>query len=262
MKKAYKTIAVIGFASKGIIYLVIGFLTLLAALSMGGESSGTNQALSFLKKQPFGRLMVLLLGVGLLCYSFWMFFQSIKDPENIGDDIKSKLKRFGLFTTGLVYTVVAGLAFYHLFTRSYTGDSNTRYLSFINPSLLSIVFIGIGIVLLIQAVVLSVGVFRGGLLAQFNLEGHKHYRIVKFFGKFGFYARAFIVLIIAYFFLRAGIYTGNHDVKGIQDAFLFLQQSDSGQWLMAVSAIGFISYGVFFVFLTRYRRFEGEEKEE
>ncbi|MEH6766100.1 MAG: DUF1206 domain-containing protein, partial [Aequorivita antarctica] len=52
MKKSYKIAATIGFVSKGIVYLVIGILSLLAALNMGGESSGTNQALIFLKKQP------------------------------------------------------------------------------------------------------------------------------------------------------------------------------------------------------------------
>lgn len=259
MKKSYKTIAFIGFVSKGIIYLVIGVLSLLAALNMGGESSGTSQALAFLKKQAFGQTMLSFLGVGLLCYSFWMFIQSIQDPENIGSDKKAKLMRFSLFTTGLVYTVIAFLAFYHLFTRSYKGDANTRYLDFINPTVLSIIFICIGIILGIQAVFLTVGSFKGDLLDQSNLEGHKHFSVIRTIGKFGFYARAFVVAIIAYFFLRAGIYTGNHDIKGIQDAFVFLDQSTFGRILMAFTAIGFISYGAFYVFLTRYRRFEGDE---
>ena len=256
MKKSYKTIAIIGFISKGIIYLVIGILSLLAALNMGGQSSGTSQALTFLKRQAFGRGMLLILGLGLLCYSYWMFVQSIEDPENAGSDLKAYLKRFGLFTTGLVYTFIAILAFYHLFTNSYEGDSNTNYLSFLSPSWLSILFICIGIILAIQAIVLIVGTFKGGLLDQFNLEGHKYSRLIRAFGKFGFYARAFVVALIAYFFLRAGFYTGSQDVKGIQDAFSFLNQSRFGTILMAVTAIGFISYGAFYVFLVRFRTFE------
>lgn len=235
---------------------MIGVLSLLAALNMGGESSGTSQALAFLKRQPFGQTMLLLLGLGLLCYSFWMFVQSIQDPENSSSNKKAYLMRFGLFTTGLVYTVVAFMAFYHLFTSSYKGDSDTRYLSFLNPSVLSILFICIGVILAIQAIVLTIGVIKGDLLDQFNLEGHNYYGIIRRFGQFGFYARAFVVVIIAYFFLRAGIYTNNHDIKGIQDAFVFLDQSTFGRILMAVTAIGFISYGAFFVFLVRYRSFE------
>lgn len=258
MKKSYKTAAIIGFVSKGIIYLVIGILSLLAALNMGGESSGTNQALIFLKKQPFGQVLLLLLGTGLLCYSFWMFVQSIADPENIGTDRKAKMKRFGLFTTGLIYTVIAFLAFYHLFTYNPDENSGSRYLDFLGPSSLSVVFICIGIILGIQAIILIVGVFKGGLLDQFNLEGPKYSHIIRLVGKFGFYSRAFIVAIIAYFFLRAGIYTGSNEIKGIQDAFSFLNQSDLGRILMAVTAVGFISYGAFFVLLTRFRSFDGD----
>lgn len=137
MKKSYKTAAVIGFVSKGIIYLVIGVLSLMAALNMGGESSGTNQALSFVKKQPFGQVLLLLLGTGLLCYSFWMFIQSFKDPENIGTDRRAKMRRFGLFTTGLVYVAVAFLCFYHLEAYPVDSSSDSRYLDFLGPTTLS-----------------------------------------------------------------------------------------------------------------------------
>jgi len=256
VKKSYKTAAVIGFVSKGIVYLVIGILSLLAALNMGGGSSGTNQALTFLRKQPFGQILLLLLGAGLLCYAYWMFIQSIKDPENIGNSRKAKLRRFGFFSTGLVYTFIAVLDFYHVFNSSTQGNSGSYYLNFLGASTLSIIFICVGIILVIQAAILIRGVFKGGLLDQFNLEGHKYYRLIRHFGQFGFYARAFIVAIIAYFFLRAGIYTGNHDIKGIGEAFSFLSQSDLGRILMVVTAVGFISYGAFYVFLTRFRSFE------
>lgn len=262
MKKSYKTLADIGFISKGIVYLVIGILSFLAAFNMGGESSGTNQALIFLKKQPFGQVLLLLLGAGLLCYSFWMFVQSIRDPENIGNSNKAKMRRFGLFTTGLVYTFLGILSIHHVFTYVAKGDSGSRYLDFLGPSAISIIFICVGIILAIQAVVLIIGVFRGGLLDQFNLEGHKGSGIIRLVGKFGFYSRAFIVAIIAYFFLRAGIYTGNHEIKGIQDAFSFLDQSVVGRILMAFTAVGFVSYGAFYVLLTRYRSFEGENDSE
>ena len=256
MKKSVKTTAIIGFISKGFIYLVIGLLTLLAALNMGGESSGTNQALKFLKRQPFGQVLLLVLGTGLLCYSFWMFVRCFKDPENIGNDKKGKLMRFGIFITGLVYTFLAFLCFYHLFTYSPEGSSGSRYIDLLGPSLISILFIGIGAILVIQAIILIVGVIKGGLLDQFNLEGRKGSHIMRLVGKFGFISRAFIVGIIAYFFLRAGLYTGSHEIKGVQDAFSFLDQSDFGTVLMVFTSVGFISYGLFFIFLSRYRTFE------
>ncbi len=251
-----KTTAIVGFISKGFIYLVIGVLSLLAALNLGGQSSGANQALQFLKKQPFGQGLLIVLGLGLLCYSYWMFVQTFKDPENIGNDRNGKMQRFGLFTTGLVYTFLAFLTFYHLFKPSSHGNSGSRYLDMVGASSLSVIFICIGIILGIQAIILIVGVFKGGLLDQFNLEGRRGSGIIRAIGKFGFYSRAFIVGIIAYFFFKAGIYTGNHDLKGIQAAFSFLHKSAIGTILMAFTAVGFVSYGLFYIFLFRYRSFK------
>lgn len=262
MKKSFKVLAAIGFVSKGLIYVIIGVLSLLAALELGGQSSGTNQALSFLKQQAFGRTLLFLLGSGLVCYSVWMFIQSIYDPEQKGKERQAILKRFGLFTTGLVYTGVAALAFYHLFTQDYTGDQSTSYVQFIGSTALTYGFILIGIILAVQGIVLIRGAFRGGLLDQFNLEGQKHYRLIRAMGKFGFYARAFVVLIIAYFFLRAGFYSGNREIKGIQDAFAFLEQTSWSRLLMILTAVGFIAYGAFFIILSKYRRFQAEESDK
>lgn len=254
VKESMKTTAIIGFISKGFIYVVIGVLSLLAALNLGGFSSGTNSALLFLKKQMFGQFLLTALAVGLLCYAFWMFTMSIKDPENIGHNKKAKLMRFGFFTTGIVYAFLGLLAFYHLFNND--GEKpGENYLNFLGPTTLSILFICIGIILLVQAVILVVGIMRGKLLDQFHLEGRSGYHLLKIGGKFGFYSRAFVLFIIAYFFLRAGIYSGNHKIRGIQDAFAFLDGSRVGSILMGITAAGFISYGLFYIMLSKYRHF-------
>ena len=254
VKKSIQTVAIVGFISKGLIYVVIGVLSLLAALNLGGQSSGANSALLFLQKQMFGQFLLTALAVGLLCYSFWMFVRSLKDPEKLGNDRKASMIRLGFFTTGLVYTFVALLAFLHLFSGG-KEDSASRYLDYLGPTFLSIIFIGIGITLAAQAVVLTVGVFKGGLLDQFNIGQGRGSKILRLGGKFGFYARAFVVAIIAYFFLRAGLYSRGHEIKGIADAFSFLDRSDLGRILMAVTAVGFISYGLFYILLARFRNF-------
>lgn len=70
VKKSMQRTAIVGFIAKGLVYVVVGVLSLLAALNMGGESSGTSQALLFVKKQMFGQFLLTALGVGLLCYSY------------------------------------------------------------------------------------------------------------------------------------------------------------------------------------------------
>jgi len=256
LKKKFKFIAIIGFIAKGLIYIIIGILSLLSALDLGGETSGTNQALIFLEEQLFGNVLLALVGLGLLCYSYWMFLLAFKDPENIGSDVKAKATRFGLFSTGLVYFFVALLSFYHLFTFVKSSNNNSRYLNLFDFKTISYIFIIVGIILAIQGIILIIGVFKGPLIDQFNIGNQKGSKFIRFMGKFGFYSRAFIVIIIAYFFLRAGIYTGNHEIKGIQDAFSVLNQSVLSRIIMALTALGFIAYGCFYVLLSKYRTFQ------
>lgn len=256
--KTIKKTAIIGFISKGLVYLVMGVLSLLAALNMGGKSSGTKQALLFFKKQPWGQFLLTALGVGLLCYSFWMMVRSIRDPEEIGLSLKAILMRIGFFVTAIIYALIAILAFYYLFNPIDNMDQ-INSLNFMNPSMFSIIFIGTGVVLIAQAGVLMWAIYNGRLLNQFHLTGTPGSQIMKIGGNFGFYARAFVTLIIAYFFLRAGIYSGNQEIKGIQDAFSFLDKSFLGRILMVFTSIGFISYGLFYILLSKYRTFMGEE---
>ncbi|WP_231367603.1 DUF1206 domain-containing protein [Gillisia sp. JM1] len=70
---------------------------------MGGQKSGKLQVLEFLEKHTFGNILLIIIGLGLLCYSFWRLFQSIKGPENIGNLKKGKIKRAGFFISGLLY---------------------------------------------------------------------------------------------------------------------------------------------------------------
>lgn len=49
---------------------------------------------------------------------------------------------------------------------------------------------------------------------------------------------------------------GSKNIKGIQETFEIVNQSSFGKVLMAITAVGFISYGAFYVILTRYRSFE------
>ena len=83
MDKKLKNIARTGLVAKGIIYAIIGILTFLAAFNLGGQKTGKLQVLDFLEKQAFGKILLIIIALGLMCYAFWRLTQAVKDPENI-----------------------------------------------------------------------------------------------------------------------------------------------------------------------------------
>ncbi len=103
MNDKLKTLATIGFVSKATVYAIVGGLALMSALNMGGEKAGLFDSIEFLEKQPFGRFLLAILGIGLLCLAIWRFVQCVQDPEDIGTGLSAWFTRLGLLTAGFFF---------------------------------------------------------------------------------------------------------------------------------------------------------------
>lgn len=231
MDKKYKAIAKIGIFSKGLTYFLSGILTLLAALHLGGSTSGKSQVFDFIDKQPLGKVLLIAIALGLICYACWRFIQSFINPEGIQDNWKGKAERISYFFGGFVYLGIAFLAAKHLWSSSGESSSLSDYLS---PSLMSILFFFIGLVLTVIAGFHIKQAYQKVFMKRFNIQDRTWHKAAKNAGYFGFYARAFVILILAYIFIRAAVYSGTNEVKGTKEAFSFLQDSAYGSILMGL----------------------------
>ncbi len=156
-----ETLARLGYAAKGIVFLVIGVLAVETVFSVGGRTTDNQGALRVIAHEPFGQFLLGLMTLGLAGYALWRFIEAFLDPENEGSDAKGLGKRLGYFISGVAY---AGIAYgaYRLLEGA-SGSSSThntrdwtaRLLS--EPfgqwlvGLLGLIVIGIGIAQLVQA---------------------------------------------------------------------------------------------------------------
>ena len=62
-----------GYLTKGALYIVIGFLTVRAAIGFGGEIAGSKDAIKFIAGQPMGRILLILMAFGLFSYGAWRY---------------------------------------------------------------------------------------------------------------------------------------------------------------------------------------------
>lgn len=92
-----------GYAAKGMVYVIIGWIALQAAFSGGGTATGGGGALRSIVNAPFGRVLLGIVAVGLLGYVIWRFVQAAIDPEGKGDDKEGIAKRIGYTISGLLY---------------------------------------------------------------------------------------------------------------------------------------------------------------
>ncbi len=257
MDKRIRKIARTGYASKGVVYALTGILTLGAAIGLGSSSEGKLGILKFLEEQPFGKILLGLLGLGLLCYAFWRFFQSIKDPEDMGNSAKGIGKRIGLLISGLVYLGLGVYAFYEIFKETNQGTNGK--VNMLPSESLPYLFYAIAAGIAIKAIFQFVQAFKGDFLSKFHLNtlsNRKTIKSIKWLGYAGLISRGIVEGIVAYFFFKAADTASQESIKGTSEAFSFLRQNSEGPWLVGLVAFGLICYGVYMFLMTKYRGFK------
>lgn len=227
-----------------------------AAFGISQNSEGKIGVLKFLEEQPFGKVFLGVMGMGLLCYAFWRFFQSISNPENIGDDNRGLSKRIGFFFSGLIYTGLGAYAIFKIFSQGSSGQSKSGML---NPTYLPYAFYAVAAGLAIKSIFQFIKAYKGDFLSKFHLSEMSDTqtgKTVKWLGYLGLVSRGIVVGIVSYFFFNAADTAGTGDIKGTADAFTFLNQNSQGPWMVALVAIGLICYGTYMLAMAKYRRFK------
>jgi hypothetical protein len=132
--KGVEALARLGYATLGVVYLIIGVLATQAALGAGGRTEDPQGALHTMARQPFGRLLLGVTAVGLCGYVLWRFVQAVVDPERRGTDAKGLITRLGCLVSGVVYAALAVLAA-QMALRSGGGGGSGSWVSSVPSSL-------------------------------------------------------------------------------------------------------------------------------
>ncbi len=107
------TFARLGLTAKGIVYCLIGLMAFMAAFEIGGKTeqdTGKTGIFRFILHQPFGKILLGLIAIGLLCYAIWRIIEAFLDTEHKGSHAKGIGYRIGYAGSGLVYGALAFFA--------------------------------------------------------------------------------------------------------------------------------------------------------
>ena len=100
-------LARLGFAAIGVVYMIVGGLTAAAGFGKGGSTGGQNSAFKFILEQPFGRVALGVIALGLIGYVLWRFISAATDSEHRGSDAKGWAIRAASVGRGLAYAAIA-----------------------------------------------------------------------------------------------------------------------------------------------------------
>lgn len=249
-----------GYGARGVVFLMVAALALFSGFA--GAEPDTNSALETLLQQPFGRVWIGLIGLGLAGFVVWRLAQSLANADGQDDDAKGYAIRAALFGSAITY---AGLAMTSILMALQMSNGSGgsggeegiaawvmsqpfgRYLA----GIIGIGFIVGGIVTAMKGIKRSFGRYL-------ELDAEKNSPAV-LISIYGLVARGVVFGIIGVLFLYAAFNVDPEQAGGMAEAMAWLRELPFGGIIYAVVALGLAAFGIYNFVEARYRRIQAPE---
>lgn len=239
---AYRVLVRVGLICYGIVHLLIGWLALQVAFGGGGNASQQG-ALRELARQPFGNVLLLVIGVGLLTLTLWQIIEAATGHTQY-DDRKRLRKRITSVAKSVTYAALAVAALrFALGLRGSSGNSGEEATS----TLLGLPG-GQFLVIALGLAVVGVGVGQvvKGVRQTFteDLDGGLP-QWARSLGTLGYTSKGVAYGVLGVLFVVAALTHDKSRASGLDAALQTLRDQPFGQVLLALVALGFVCFGLF-----------------
>ena len=244
-----------GYAAKGMVYLLAGSLSALAAIGLRRDAASKLEALEEVFTGNFGHIALIVMALGLGGYALLRLMQALFDLERKGSGPKGLIIRAAFIGSAVFYASLAfatlGLAFGN---RSMPDDQEKGWVAWAFGLPFGNWVIGI-----IGAIVIGVGVWQGYLAyrARFverfcwDTMSAGEQRWTTWIGRIGLLARGIVIALIGAFLVQAALLV---DASKVEDSAEALQSLAGlfGWWAVGLVAAGLVAYGVYLFAAARY----------
>ena len=244
--ETFRWLVRLGYAARGLVYVLIGYLALTSAQGENGPES----AFTWLQDVPLGETVLYLAALGLLGYSLFRFASFLFDVENHGTDTKGILERIGHAGSAVAHLVLAYTAFQFARGTEQSGSgggaeaaAGTVLTVTFGAVVLGLIGLGFLVAAFMQA--------RKAMTRSFVRElSSRTPRFVETLGRIGLATRAIVFAIIGWSLMRGAWFDSSSEVKTLGEAIESLAGQET---LYTLVAAGLLIFGVFSLFLSRYR---------
>jgi uncharacterized membrane protein YhaH (DUF805 family) len=240
-------LARLGLTSRGLVYVVLGWLAIQIARGHSHHQANSRGALAEISQQDFGVALLWVLACGLAAYAIWRFseaaFGTTSDGAKAGPRVAS-------LVGGLIYLALCVATFSFIAGRSHQtgshqqvaltarvmGHTGGRWL----VGLVGLVVVGIGIGIVVQGVRKT---FERGLRIEEMSTATK--AVVLTVGVIGTVARGVVFAVAGALVIEAAVAFKARKSTGLDGALHALAHHSYGPWLLGAFALGFLAFGLY-----------------
>ncbi|MEU0990391.1 DUF1206 domain-containing protein [Streptomyces sp. NPDC005953] len=243
-----------GFIARGVVYVLIGVLSIRIAVGSGGQADRQG-ALHEIAVQPFGKTMLWALVVGFAAMALWRGSRAVltrghhrKPGSRVVDGGRAIF--YGAVCWGTAkYAAGGGQSNGNAQSQDWTASALKLPYGQELVGAGGCLLIGIGTVLAVKAAMRR---FLRDL--DTGAMSHRTKQVVTALGVGGGVARGMVFAAAGVFILVAAIRFDPQEAKGMDATLRSFAQTPAGPWLLVAVAIGLILFGVFSFASARWRR--------
>jgi hypothetical protein len=246
-----------GFVGYGVIHLLFAWLAVQIAVGNSGRESDQSGALSELASKPFGKVLVVIVIIGMIALAIWQAFEAA-----IGESgVRGKTAIAGRVVSGIRAVIYLAIAWSGIKIVQGAGSSNANSQEKGASTLMDATG-GRWLLGLIGVVVAGVGIGLAvyGLLKKF--EEHQNIqqmsptvrRTTRRLGMAGYAAKGVAYTIAGVLVVAAAVTYDPNKARGLDAALRTLAQASYGPWLLGLIALGIAAFGVFCFAQAKYRK--------
>ena len=244
-----------GYLVRGALYLLVGLIAIQVALGGRGSTEGKTGALAEISAQPFGKILLICMAVGLAGYSLWGLVRALLDPLGKGTSAKGLVERGGYIVSALSYGALL-VPTISLIRGSGAGEESAR----IGTAFALSQPLGHWLVLLAGVVAIggALGQVYTGITARFEkdfkrskMSAHE-FKVAMIAGRLGHIARGIVFGLIGLFLIQAALEDDPGQAQGLDGALAAIAGGDKGLVSLAMVAVGLVAFGVYSILCTRW----------
>ena len=239
-------LARLGYASKALVYAIVGYLAIASALNRGGRVTDTSGALRVVLTQPFGKFLLIVLAVGLCGYAVWRILDAIRDPDRHGTEFKGLVTRIGNAVRAMIYGGL-GIEAFRLFAgrRGSNGREAEMWTARFFDVPMGEWLIGLaGLIVAVYGVSEIISSFKGGYSDTLDLSpiAPAYRRTVENISRVGIGARGVIIIVLGIFLVRAALTRDPSEAHGTRESMLEVANAVPGGWALLFIGVGLLAY--------------------
>ena len=253
-----EVVARAGLVAYGVVHLLIGWLAVQIAWSASdSKSADPSGALKTLAAQPFGKILLWLVAVGLVALALWQASEAIWGYRN-REGAKRVRKQV---TSGLLAVIYAALGVSAASVALGTGQSSSQSQKQATSGVLAwpggsvivvvagLIIIGVGAALVVKGVKKSFAEeIDTSSMSPVARKG------VAQLGQIGYIARGVALGMVGGLLSYATLSFDRQKAQGLDGAMQTILAQPFGKFLLTAVALGFVAFGVFAMLQSRYRR--------